>query len=210
MAATNGGSQSHSSVTAHCVELSAAQASTARPVSCCSAVRSPSPCCAARLLFRRISAWRPVSCSLALAAVCVRLAAAGQAQSDTNSQTADSGTVTYKKVFKLFPVHPGPPRGEQCSSSVRALQSLGTYTYTRRLGRTAADGPRARAGAGPIYTVPCKAISYMSTIVHVSLEQEIQDATDSRELMACPRRPRRSMLAERRLFAKFFYVAIFA
>ena len=54
-AATNGGSQSPSSVTAHCVEPSAARPSTVRPVCCHSAVCLPSSCCAAHLLFRRIS-----------------------------------------------------------------------------------------------------------------------------------------------------------
>ena len=91
-----------------------------------------------------------VSVLLSCSARCVsvRLAAAGQAQSDTNSQTADSATVTYKKVFKLFPVHPGPPRGEQCSSSVRALQSLGTYIRPAPWTDGARRRPRARAGCG--------------------------------------------------------------
>ena len=44
-------------------------------------------------------------CPALRSARCMRLATAGQAQSDTNSQIADSATVTYKKVFKLFPVH---------------------------------------------------------------------------------------------------------
>lgn len=129
-AATNGGSQTRSSCD--------------RPL--CRTVRSPTVHCVTDAL--------PFCCALAIAvlccpsavpscqcvvvsvrpalkrSLCVRLAAAGQAQSDTNSQTADSATVTYKKVFKLFPVHPGSPRGEQCSSSMRALQSLGTYGRT--------------------------------------------------------------------------------
>ena len=131
-----------------------------------------------------------VSCSLALAAVCVRPAAAGQAQSDTNSQTADSATVTYKKVFKLFPVHPGSPRGEQCSSSMRALQSLGTY---RSGALDARRRPRARAQQGPSHTA-CKKWPYgTSSTVPVQLyhsSKKSRTRSILANLMACPRRGR--------------------
>ena len=189
-AATNGGSQSHSSVTAHCVGPSAARPSTVRPVCCHSAVCLPSPCCAARLPFRRISAWWSVSCSLALAvcATCCR-----RAQSDTNSQTADSATVTYKKVFKLFPVHPGPPRGEQCSSSVRALQSLGTYI--RRLGRARTarrtGGRTARARGGVAYcTVQGDILHKCNCTCITRARNPGRDRFSRTIIMACPRRGR--------------------
>ena len=143
-AATNGGSHSHSSVTAHCVEPSAARPSTVRPVCCHSAVCLPSSCCAARLLLRRVSECVAASVSSARC-VCDLLPPARHNQIPTVKPLTVrlSRTKKFSNFFQSILAHHvanSVPR--PCAP---CMQSLGTYI--RRLGRTARRRTdRARGG----------------------------------------------------------------
>ena len=160
-AATNGGSQTPSSATVNYVEPSAAQPSTARPVSCRSAVRSPSPCCAARLLFRRVSECVAASVSSARF-VCDLLPPARHNQIPT-VKPLTVGLSRTKKFSNFFQsilarhVANSVPRPcAPCNPSARAYPAPWT---------THGGGRTARARGGSSHTVQGDIVSYTSTIV---------------------------------------------